>query len=424
MGGNAFKFAGLSFPRISAALYCEVRNFATTILQQHFTHVIVPSELPSKTDFGDVDFLVSGPIDPSIAVSITPTRHPTTWNLWPVVDAIKSPAGFHTPHGRKGGKNPDIMYFAILPPDREDPNFWIQIDVKVCPDVKRFEWDVFQLRYASAAKFVGSMIKPLGLTIDNEGLYLRVQEMEEVNWEGSMVFLGDKPEDVLAVAGLDDRMVKGRFARNEELFEYLTSYWLFNPQHFAERLKDLRYVEHIEKRAPWWLSFIYEWIPARFPGYRFPSGPSGDDSQNQDLDQWYAIKRSEVREKVFGMFPAHVRSGYEEKKRVHLQGVEEARLRELIKAAIPKGDEDWKDTYSLIPPILYKPAVDSLDAIPMKGDGNGSASTIKIDTSGTVNFVGMWKKRFEKEDAKSAGTRRIERRLARLTPALIVDLEG
>jgi hypothetical protein len=62
-----------------------------------------------------------------------------------------------------------------------------QIDVKVCFTPSLFAWQTFELNYASNSKLIGSMVKPLGLTLDPEGLSLRVAEIEDTNWEGSKV---------------------------------------------------------------------------------------------------------------------------------------------------------------------------------------------------------------------------------------------
>jgi hypothetical protein len=109
------------------------------------------------------------------------------------VQAIKSI--FNTTQGRRGSKNPEYMYFAVRAPGSES-EFWVQVDVKVCFKPDLFEWQTFELNYASNSKMIGSMAKPLGLTIDPEGLHIRVEEIEETNFPGSMVWIGKDPRDV------------------------------------------------------------------------------------------------------------------------------------------------------------------------------------------------------------------------------------
>jgi hypothetical protein len=107
------------------------------------------------------------------------------------------------------------MYFAIRAPG-DNNDFWVQVDVKVCFKPDMFEWETFELNYASNSKMLGSMVKPLGLTIDPEGLHIRVEEMEETNFPGSMVRISKDPRDVLRVMGLDRRIVDAGFKTKDE----------------------------------------------------------------------------------------------------------------------------------------------------------------------------------------------------------------
>ncbi|KAF2116500.1 hypothetical protein BDV96DRAFT_468196, partial [Lophiotrema nucula] len=282
MGGRAFPH--LFCPRITRELYLKVRDQTFDILTKVFTHVTVPAEFPSKTDFGDVDFLVAGPRDVKVSAKFP-------WTT--MVKEIKK--AFDTTHGRQGFFTKDCMYFAISCPGRED-EFFIQIDVKVCENPELFAWTEFQLNYASSEKIIGSMIKPLGLTINPEGLWVRIEEMEDVNSAGSMVFLTKEARDVLKIVGLDRRMLDGGFASNEELYAYLASSWVFNPAHFAERLKDPHYVEHLKDRSKAWVYFVTIWISEQYPKYQLPT-------QLDDVGDWYSIMRIIVRESVFTMFP-------------------------------------------------------------------------------------------------------------------------
>jgi len=202
MGGHAFHW--LNTPRISRALYLKVRDQTSTALCTLFAHVYVPTELPSKTDYGDVDFLVATPLHTSPTANFDWTA-----NIAKVKDA------FGTPHGKRGHHNPNVMFFAIRPPDKED-DFWVQVDVKVCEDATLFKWMQFQLNYASAAKMLGSMVKPLGISIASDGLYIRIEELEKTNMPESMVFLTKDPKYVLKLAGLDRRIMDEGFKKNEE----------------------------------------------------------------------------------------------------------------------------------------------------------------------------------------------------------------
>ena len=200
MGGHAFK--NLYCPRISPEMYEKVKDKSAVALQTIFTHVVVPTEMPEKFDHGDVDFLVCEPYNSPKTTTIE------TFDWTNTVQAIKT--AFDTTHGRRGFLNPDCMYFAIAAPDDEN-DFWIQIDIKVCFKPELFKWRTFELSYASNSKIIGSMAKPLGLTIDPEGLHIRVEEMEQMNFPGSMVWVSKEPYDVLRLLGLDRRIVNAGF---------------------------------------------------------------------------------------------------------------------------------------------------------------------------------------------------------------------
>jgi hypothetical protein len=189
---------------MSPDLYLKVRQQTTVVLRSLFNHVVVPTELPSKRDYGDIDFLVSAPL---LASSTVPLDWPTM--------VTRTKLAFHTPYGRRGHLNPSVIYCAIPAPGT-DNDHWVQVDFQICERAEMFDWMRFQLNYASALKLIGSMIKPLGMNINPEGLQLRVEEMEKTDMPGSMVFLTKEPKDVLKIVGLDRRILNAEFKTNEE----------------------------------------------------------------------------------------------------------------------------------------------------------------------------------------------------------------
>jgi hypothetical protein len=205
MGGHAFR--NLHCPRISGGVYAKVKQHTTEALQSIFLHVTIPTEMPEKADYGDIDFLVAGLLHSPTSTTMD------NFNWSGTVDAIKSV--LNTTHGRRGHLNPGCMYFAIRAPGHEE-EFWVQVDVKVCFKPELFEWQKFELNYASNSKMIGSMVKPLGLTIDPEGLHIRVEEVEETNFSGSMLWVSQDPRDVLRITGLDRRILDAGFNTKNE----------------------------------------------------------------------------------------------------------------------------------------------------------------------------------------------------------------
>jgi hypothetical protein len=206
MGGHAFK--SLNCPRISPEIYTNVKLHTTAALRTIFSHVVVPTEMPEKDDYGDIDFLVSSPLHSPTSTSVERFDWPGTVSL------IKS--AFNTTHGRLGFLSLECMYFAIRAPGHEEKDFWVQVDVKVCFKPELFEWQSYELGYATLSKIKGSMVKPLGLTIDPEGLHIRVEEMDETNFPGSMIWISNSPKDVLRIMGMDRRQLEATFQTKDE----------------------------------------------------------------------------------------------------------------------------------------------------------------------------------------------------------------
>ncbi|KAG9383357.1 hypothetical protein A1F94_005268 [Pyrenophora tritici-repentis] len=318
MGGRAFK--SLHCPRILPAEYVKVKEQVMAALQTLFVDVVVPTEIPEKNDYGDVDFLVCGPY----YSTGTHTIDSFPWDT--SVGRIK--ALLDTEHGRRGFLTKDCMYFAIR---SATGNHYIQIDVKVCFRPEMFHWDHFELKYASNSKMIGSMIKPLGLTLDPEGLHIRVKEIEETNFPGSMISVSKNPKDVLRIIRLDLRILDDGFKSQAELYEYLTSSWLFHSGHFVARLAEDSYADRLEDRSVAWTYFVKEWLPQRYP-------------EAQDLQEWYKRTRDAVRQQVFTMFP-HIATTYYKKLSTWANEQEEKRLKEMITQAIPSGTDGWKDNF-------------------------------------------------------------------------------
>jgi hypothetical protein len=141
-------------------------------------------------------------------------------------------------------------------------------------------------------------------------------------------------------------------ANHVTVYEYFASSWLFNPGHFAARLANELYNDRLEDRAPHWTFFVRKWVPMHYPGYKFvadsaPFNASIDAAKNQDSDElqvWYKCTRVSVREKVFTMFP-QVAAEYYIKRAACVKELEEQRLRTIITAAVPAGDDGWDENF-------------------------------------------------------------------------------
>ncbi|KAF2829827.1 hypothetical protein CC86DRAFT_435769 [Ophiobolus disseminans] len=404
MGAHAFKY--LNCPRISPDVYEQIKLHTTAALRTIFSHVAIPMEMPEKSDYGDIDFLVSGPLHSPTSTSID------TFDWDDTVSLLKS--ALNTTHGRRGFLNFMCMYFAIHVPGHEDEDFWVQVDVKVCFNPEHFEWQTYETSYATNSKIIGSMVKPLGLNIDPERFYIRVEEMDEVNFPGSMIWISREPRDVLRIMGVDRRILDAQFKTKDELYTYFASTWLFNPGHFGARLAEENYNKRLEDRLPHWTYFIREWIPNHYPGYKFVNGSTEPDGVANDLDQhdldlkaWNKHTRVAVRAKVFTLFP-HIAVKYYTKRAVYVKELEEQRLRIMLMEAISEGKDGWRNDFPRPSVIVKQPEANSNtpEVMPI-ATGVLTPSMMPYDKSHT-NYVGMWKKRFEKEDKKAENAREEE----------------
>jgi hypothetical protein len=139
---------------------------------------------------------------------------------------------------------------------------------------------------------------------------------------------------------------------NEAVYDYFASSWIFNPAHFADRLNDEKYVDHLEERSAPWVYFVKRWMPERYPNYKLPN-----QDPNISLHTWYKQTRATVREKVFTLFP-HITAEYYAKRKVYLKEIEEQHLQELLLSAILAGEntEKTQDYNEFpIPRIIIEP---------------------------------------------------------------------
>lgn len=69
MGGKVFSTGpdALHTPRMPKAVYLSEKARCLSLLRSHFDAVDSPIDGPAKDDFGDIDFLLCGPKDPSLS---------------------------------------------------------------------------------------------------------------------------------------------------------------------------------------------------------------------------------------------------------------------------------------------------------------------------------------------------------------------
>ncbi|KAI9738074.1 MAG: hypothetical protein M1818_005502 [Claussenomyces sp. TS43310] len=241
MGGKAFP---LPTPRMPPDVYQLVKRRCHAILKQHFRLVGTPIEGPEKEDFGDVDFLVTGPRAQLVgsilfhtlgqamgAVSCVGSVPKSFAVPWPVVTGTPVPG------------DGDVVPGSQAQHLQAGEARFVQVDVSICADDAAWEWEMFLLAHGDLWSMLGSSIKPAGLTINDKGLWLRIEEMEALDRRKSLIFLTRVPQRVLEFLGLDEGAyglfgadgpsVDGEDARDStftsawQMFEYVASCRLF-----------------------------------------------------------------------------------------------------------------------------------------------------------------------------------------------------
>ncbi|KAL6868813.1 hypothetical protein ACO1O0_000134 [Amphichorda felina] len=237
MGGLAFSSGPdpLYTPRMPKGVYLEVKHRCFEILKTLFEVVESPIDGPGKTDFGDVDILLFGPKSPRVSKedmieslkavlgatrTIVERSEETALNL-----AIPWPTS-----------NPQLLTSDCSPPlldsikDTQEASQGkhIQVDVRVCRDMHRLRWTLFKHAHGDIWNMIGSTIRPYGLTVDEDALWLRIPEVEKNNKRRAKIMLSSDPDQILHFVGLSSSEYwKGPFEDFHAMAEYVAQCRMF-----------------------------------------------------------------------------------------------------------------------------------------------------------------------------------------------------
>ena len=287
MGGAAFASGPdpLYTPRMPPSVYREVQRRCHQTLKTLFAEVDSPIDGPGKVDHGDIDIIVAIPLQPreeketgniveqiaplgeqsedgcedesrrsqlmaSIQKALGAERSILLPTLWAATFAIPWPAdlsppldsgGNHATPSTPEGDDEDFEGDSLSIPgqsgglqdaSRQERSCQgrrrshIQVDIRICPSRARLEWALFKHAHGDFWNLAGSAIRPLGLTVDEEALWLRVPEIEEFHRNRAKVRLTADSAAVLEFIGFEDpswsrtRFWAGPFPTFEDLFEY------------------------------------------------------------------------------------------------------------------------------------------------------------------------------------------------------------
>ncbi|KAL1897863.1 hypothetical protein Sste5346_003715 [Sporothrix stenoceras] len=208
MGGSAFASGGnpLYTPRMPPAVYTAVRDHCHAVLFSLFVVVASPIEGPEKPNFGDIDILMALPHDDSpdkVGPYGATILREAMRRLGAVrAQSFKGKASFAIPWPA------DQLARAPVPPedigeDSKPPH--IQVDLSLSPSLDLLHWALFKHAHGDFWNIVGSSIlRPLGLVVDEQALWIRVPEIENKDRKRSRIMLSEEPAVVLHFLGLSE----------------------------------------------------------------------------------------------------------------------------------------------------------------------------------------------------------------------------
>jgi len=390
MGGAAFSSAPylLSTPRMPQAVYDQVKSACHARLRELYVCVASPIEGPGKSDHGDVDiivflerqaFLPSGPAaqpphprsgqEPleTIAVALGAARviylkpHLTSANMavpWPGDEAVE--------------RNDDETGT-----DDHRRQRYVQVDVRIAQSLAEFQWWLFRHAHGDFWQLVGTTIRSLGLTADEEALWIRIPEIEARDRKRAKVLLTSDPDEVLQFLGYkgwssartyskgDGEVGAGRlreiadddtslpnvwergFDTVQELFDYVTTsrwFWV-SPAPEADHHPSPSIPDHDpsslrsnDRRRLKQRRVYAQWAESYLPSLR-PSIRGGDDDDDDDGSSSAnaafsrlspADRQCAVREAAFERWPM-VREAYARRlETFNLETAVEAQQREIL----------------------------------------------------------------------------------------------
>jgi hypothetical protein len=127
-----------------------------------------------------------------------------------------------------------------------DEPLYAQVDVHLVPDQTFFAWELFLSSYGDLTQILGVLNRPIGLTANDRGLFLRIPEIEPKNRKKAMVFLTSSPTAMMHFLRLDVDAYERGFTSNEEIFEWCLKGGLYIPPQTRDETSNDR--QRIRKR--------------------------------------------------------------------------------------------------------------------------------------------------------------------------------
>lgn len=199
------------------AIYQAVKQQCYQALHRLYHSVASPIDGPGKVDYGDIDFLVAGPkytgtMESKREVAIQAA-------LGAEFARVEGAESHYAVAWPQGEASEDLSLAAKR---------YIQVDVSICASQQKLEWMLFKHAHGDVWSILGSVIRPFGLTVDDQALWLRIPEIEKSNRNRAKVLLTSEPNAILDFLGLPVARFWGEpFSSYGEMYEYAAQCNLF-----------------------------------------------------------------------------------------------------------------------------------------------------------------------------------------------------
>jgi len=235
MGGSAFKEHGLSTPRMPPAVYHFALKQIERELSTLFQRVAHCVEGPGKTDYGDLDILALPDVDkpvPSLNEVGALLNAKSYYELSNGVFALAIPwpsRSSITSSNSQAGSAMGVTCDNAIQDHAQPPELYIQLDLRICTSQQEFTWRLFAHAHGDLINIISAMIRHKGLTITDQALYLRIEDLETHNKKLARVELSQNPNQVLRYLGLDPSRFWHPFWSLDEMMTYIATCRFHNP---------------------------------------------------------------------------------------------------------------------------------------------------------------------------------------------------
>lgn len=243
MGGHAFTTSAtdgpspLSTPRMPPDIYFVLRDQYLQLLSSVYTQTATPIEAPEKASYGDIDILVTLPKSTSTSAE----------SLAKVLGAERIFTILRSP----------TTSFALPYPNL--PNNYVQLDLHLSRP-ETFHWQLFHQSHGDLWSLLGTTIRPFGLTPNDAGLHVRIQEIEDLNRKKALLFLTCDPDAVLEFLGLNTDAHKRPFESVESMYRYVSGCRFFSDERYVRGERKANDRKRMVQRELY-RAFIEDWLP-------------------------------------------------------------------------------------------------------------------------------------------------------------------